>query len=72
MAKTKQSKLVKPELSSPVFWAGAGLILICTWYAYQPSFVNLYAYDDLAYVLENKVLRDFSWKHAWTEFILGN
>lgn len=55
-----------------MFWMGIGAILVCTWYAYQPAFVNQYAYDDLAYVLENKVLRDFSWKNAWTEFILGN
>lgn len=72
MAKTKQSKLVKPETSDSIYWVGIALVLICTWFAYLPSFVNEYAYDDLAYVLENKVLRDFSWKNAWTEFILGN
>ncbi len=72
MAKAKQTKLVKPEISEPIFWIGILLVLIATWFAYQPAFVNQYAYDDLAYVLENKVLRDFSWNHAWTEFILGN
>lgn len=72
MAKTKQSKLVKPEIPESIYWVGIALVLICTWFAYIPAFVNEYAYDDLAYVLENKVLRDFSWKNAWTEFILGN
>lgn len=71
MAKTKQSKLVKSS-EGPSLWLGLALILACTWFAYAPSFVNEYAYDDLAYVLENKVLRDISWKAAWTEFILGN
>lgn len=72
MAKAKQTKLVKPEISEPIYWVGILLVFIAAWFAYQPAFVNEYAYDDLAYVLENKVLRDFSWNHAWTEFILGN
>ncbi len=72
MAKAKQTKLVKPEISESIYWVGVLLVFIATWFAYQPAFVNEYAYDDLAYVLENKVLRDFSWNHAWTEFILGN
>lgn len=72
MAKAKQTKLVKPEISESIYWVGILLVFIAAWFAYQPAFVNEYAYDDLAYVLENKVLRDFSWNHAWTEFILGN
>lgn len=74
MAKTKQYKLVKTDsgLSPGMWWGGLALIILASWFAYLPAFQNGFAYDDLAYVNENKFLRYFSWQGVFSEFVLGN
>jgi len=72
MAKAKQYKLVKQTHAGPGWWAGIAVIIAATWIAYIPALQNTFAYDDLAYVTENKLLRYFSWSGVWTELILGN
>jgi len=75
MASKKHNTPIKKQNSTiiPVQLAGLlGVIAVITWMAYRSAIGNDYAYDDLAYVLENGVIRNFSWRAAWTEFILGN